>query len=70
MAVTPTTTREINDGLGSSTRPKVAVVYATPETVLDDVARAMALADYSRHPPNGPATSLKINISWQHYYPA
>ena len=70
MAITPNTTREINDGPGPSTRPKVAVVYATPETVLDDVARAMELAEYSRYLPKGPATSLKINISWQHYYPA
>ena len=51
-------------------RPKVAVVYTTPETVLDDIDRAMRLADYRRHLPQDLTTLLKINISWQHYYPA
>ena len=48
----------------------MAVVYATPETVLDDTARAMQLAGYTDHLPAGLSTLLKINISWQHYYPA
>jgi uncharacterized protein (DUF362 family) len=50
--------------------PKVAVVYTTPETVLDDIARAMRLADYTQTLSLDTATLLKINISWQHYYPA
>jgi uncharacterized protein (DUF362 family) len=52
------------------TSPKVAVVYTTPETVLDDIARAMRLADYTQTLSLDTATLLKINISWQHYYPA
>jgi uncharacterized protein (DUF362 family) len=52
------------------TSPKVAVVYTTPETVLDDIARAMRLADYNETLSLDAATLLKINISWQHYYPA
>ena len=52
------------------TSPKVAVVYTTPETVLDDIARAMRLADYTQTLSHDAATLLKINISWQHYYPA
>ncbi len=51
-------------------RPKVAVLYTTPESVLDDVGRAMRLADYRSVLPADLATLLKINISWQHYYPA
>jgi uncharacterized protein (DUF362 family) len=51
-------------------RPKVAVVSTRPETVLDDVAHAMRLADYSSTLLGDAATLLKINISWQHYYPA
>ena len=51
-------------------RPKVAVVQTSPETVLDDIARAMRLADYRAALPLDAATLLKINISWQHYYPA
>jgi uncharacterized protein (DUF362 family) len=51
-------------------KPKVAVVYTSPETVIEDVGRAMRLADYQSHLPSDLATLLKINISWQHYYPA
>ncbi|MCX8213840.1 MAG: DUF362 domain-containing protein [SAR202 cluster bacterium] len=50
--------------------PTVAVVYTTPETVLDDIARAMRLAGYTQTLSLDAATLLKINISWQHYYPA
>ena len=54
----------------ASTKSKVAVVYTTPETVLQDIGRAMRLADYQAHLPVDIPTLLKINISWQHYYPA
>ena len=57
-------------GPGLSTKPKVAVVYTRPETVLDDIGRAMRLAEYQEILPRDAATLLKINISWQHYYPA
>ena len=71
MTVTPSAAREpAVGGRPTPTRPTVAVVYATPETVLDDTARAMRLAGYTDHLPSGPETLLKINISWQHYYPA
>ena len=53
-----------------STKSKVAVVFSSPGTVLDDIAVAMNLADYSKYLVKNSATSLKINISWQHYYPA
>ena len=48
----------------------VAVVRTKPETVLEDIGRAMELAGYSSAIPKAPETALKINISWQHYYPA
>ena len=50
--------------------PVVAVVYTRPETVLDDIARAMDLAGVSDSLSPDAETLLKINISWQHYYPA
>ena len=62
--------RQAEDATGVSTNPKVAVVYTRPETVLEDIARAMHLADYQSFLPKNTATLLKINISWQHYYPA
>lgn len=52
-----------------TTRPKVAVVRTRPETVWDDVGRAMRLAAYDRHLPRDVVTGLKINITWQIYYP-
>ena len=51
-------------------RSKVAVVFTRPETVLEDIARAMHLADYQAALPREHPTLLKINISWQHWYPA
>ena len=47
----------------------VAVVATRPETVLDDVQEAMNLAGVSRHLDPLANTLLKINISWQHWYP-
>lgn len=52
------------------TSPVVAVVKTSPQTVLDDVKAAMNLAGYSCVLSQDFATLLKINISWQHYYPA
>ena len=69
MAVTPHIQQRDQDA-SASTKPKVAVVRASPETVLEDVARAMRLAEYQAALPRDVATLLKINLSWQHYYPA
>lgn len=51
-------------------KSKVAVVKTTPESVLDDIGKAMRLADYSEFVPQDKDTLLKINISWHKYYPA
>ena len=51
-------------------RSTVAVVYTSPETVLDDIQHAMELAGVRSVLPSSVETLLKINISWQHYYPA
>lgn len=51
-------------------RPKVAAVFTSPESVLDDIARAMRLARYQDYLSRDAATVLKINISWQHFFPA
>ena len=61
---------QATDAVQASGKPKVAVLYTTPETVLEDIGRAMRLADYQSFLPRDVATLLKINISWQHYYPA
>ncbi|HLE23831.1 MAG TPA: DUF362 domain-containing protein [Anaerolineales bacterium] len=48
----------------------VAVLKTAPETVLDDLQRVMALAGFEAALPRGVPTGLKINISWQTWYPA
>ena len=53
-----------------ATPSRVAVVRTRPETVLEDVGRAMRLAGYQEVLPQGLPVLLKINISWQHWYPA
>jgi uncharacterized protein (DUF362 family) len=51
-------------------RGKVAVLRTTPETVLEDVGRLMHMAGYQAALPKDKGTILKINISWQQWYPA
>lgn len=49
---------------------KVAVVKTTPETVLDDIEKVMKMAGVEAALPKGVPTGMKINISWQTWYPA
>lgn len=48
---------------------KVAVLKTSPETVLDDVQEVMRLANFEAALPKEIRTGLKINISWQTWYP-
>ena len=56
-------------GQPSSQRAVVSVVATRPETVLEDYQSAMELAGVAQHLALGIETLLKINISWQHWYP-
>ncbi len=49
---------------------KVAVLKTSPETVLDDIQELMQLAGVAKSLPKDKPTGLKINISWQTWYPA
>jgi len=49
---------------------KVAVVKTTPETILEDIEKLMKLSDFQASLPKENTTGLKINISWQTWYPA
>jgi len=49
---------------------KVAVVKTSPETVLEDIQKLMVLAGVEQSLPKNVTTGLKINISWQTWYPA
>ena len=49
---------------------RVALLHSRPETVLDDYRRLLKLAEYEAALPKDRETLLKINISWQQWYPA
>lgn len=49
---------------------KVAVIKTTPQTILEDIEKLMRLAEVEQALPKGIPTGLKINISWQTWYPA
>ena len=51
-------------------RGQVAVLKTKPETVLDDIQRVMQLGGIAQALPKRTKTGLKINISWQTWYPA
>ena len=69
----PSTTQPVPaSGPGSQARPGspvVAVVATSPETVVEDMGRAMDLAGVGEFLSPDIKTLLKVNISWQHWYP-
>jgi uncharacterized protein (DUF362 family) len=64
------TSQEVPTPARDRSTARVAVLYTSAPTVLTDIGRAMALAGFEQALPKDIATALKINISWQHYYPA
>jgi uncharacterized protein (DUF362 family) len=51
-------------------RGRVAVLRTSPETVLTDYERLLELAGFRQALPPDHETILKVNISWQTWYPA
>jgi len=51
-------------------RGKVAILRTSPDTVLEDYGRLMELAGFREALPKDKETILKINVSWQTWYPA
>ena len=49
---------------------KVALIKTSPASILDDIERLMKLAGFEQALPRQYRTGLKINISWQTWYPA
>jgi uncharacterized protein (DUF362 family) len=49
---------------------RVAVLKTSPDRVLDDVQQVMRLGGFEAALPKDRRTGLKINISWQTWYPA
>jgi uncharacterized protein (DUF362 family) len=48
----------------------VAALKTSPATVLDDIEKLMKLAGFENALPKNNPTGIKINISWQTWYPA
>lgn len=48
---------------------KVAVLKTTPESVVEDYATLMRLAEFDQFLPKTADTIIKINISWHHWFP-
>ncbi len=48
----------------------VAVVKTSPATIFDDIQTVMKLAGFEAALPKNVPTGIKINISWQTWYPA
>ena len=66
----PETATTPDSAPSTPTSPVVSVVATRPESVLEDIDRAMRLAGIGQHLRPDVATLLKINISWQHWFPA
>lgn len=47
----------------------VAVLYTSANTVVADIGRAMRMAGFPEALDKTAPTALKVNISWQHWYP-
>lgn len=54
----------------ASYRAKVAVLRTSPKRVVEDYGSLMRLAEYQKHLPKDNMTCLKINVSWQRFFPA
>ena len=52
------------------TKPLVAVLKTTPQTVLEDYGKLMHLAEYEKFLSKKNETVIKLNLSWTLYYPA
>ena len=48
---------------------KVAVLRTQPDSVVEDIGRAMEMAGYRQALPQDRETILKVNVSWQTWYP-
>jgi uncharacterized protein (DUF362 family) len=55
--------------LGVAGKGRVAVLRTSPETVLGDIGRVMQMAGYEAALPKDRDTILKVNITWDTWYP-
>ncbi len=70
ISITGPLERQAPESTPVSRSSVVAVVATRPQTVLQDIEKAMQMAGVAQHLNPEISTLLKINISWQHWYPA
>ena len=68
--MTTPVTQQATSEQRSPRKAKVAILHTSPETVVEDIGRVMKLADYDHILDKASPTILKVNVSWQHWYPA
>ena len=51
-------------------KPQIFVIKTSPETVLDDYAKLMHMANYENRYAKTDKTILKLNLSWSKFFPA
>ena len=61
--------QSVDASIPATGHPVVSVVTTNPDSVLDDIESGMTLAGIHQNFTPEIATLLKINISWQHWYP-
>jgi len=53
-----------------SEKPQIFVIKTSPETILEDYAKLMHLAEYENHFSKEQKTIIKLNLSWSKFFPA
>lgn len=48
----------------------ISILKTSPQTILEDYAKLMRLADYQKYLPKNKTTIIKLNLSWSLYFPS
>ena len=49
---------------------RISILKTSPQTILEDYAKLMRLADYQKYLPKNKTTIIKLNLSWSLYFPS
>ncbi len=53
-----------------SEKPQVFIIKTSPETVLNDYAKLINMANFQEHCPKDQKIIIKLNLSWSKFFPA
>jgi len=54
----------------NSKKPQIFIVKASPNTILEDYARLMEMANYEKYYSKNEKTIIKLNLSWSKFFPS